>query len=327
MLTRRAVIGAFAGFAVAAPSAAQPRVPSVGFVALAARESHARDMAALRAGLREIGHVEGQTIAIAERYADGDIALAERQTRDLMQSPPAVFLAAGPAAARTILRVTRSIPIVALGLHPRGGQSDLFESLARPGGMVTGFSNFGEELAARRVQLLKEVMPQLKSVGVLHNAADPVYRHWGEETAAEVKAQGLAALQLPLTSASAEALSGTLRAARSRAVEAVIVVRDFLSVALRREIARSCLEFRLAAIAEDRTFPDSGALMSYGASDVDMFRRSAAYLDKIIRGQVVAELPVQLPTKFELVANLKTAKAIGLAVPESILIRADELVE
>ena len=113
--------------------------------------------------------------------------------------PVAVFLSPGAAAVRLILRVTKNVPIVSVALHPRGGQTDLFASLARPGGMVTGVSNFGEELAVKRVQLLKEVMPRLKSVGVLHNTTDPVFRRWGEETESEIRKQGLAAMRLGLS--------------------------------------------------------------------------------------------------------------------------------
>lgn len=311
MLDRRLMIAGLV-IAGAAPrlAAAQQRtaLPAVGFLALANRQSHIRDLDSLRRGLRDLGHVEGQTIALEERYADGNILIAERLIRDLLRPSLAAILAAGPAAARVILRVTQSIPVVTIGLHPRGGQSDLFASLAKPGGMVTGFSNFGEELAARRVQLLKEAIPKLKLAGVLHNTADPVFRNWGEETEREAHAQGLAAVRLGLSSASPAALTKTLQDARQPGVEAVIVVRDFLTAALRRTITQSCRELGLAAIAEDRAFPDAGALMSYGASDADMFRRAAAYLDKILKGERPGDLPVQLPTKFELIINLATAE-------------------
>jgi len=218
------------------------------------------------------------------------------------------------------------VPIVSVGLHPRGGQTDLFASLARPGGMVTGVSNFGEELAAKRVQLLKEVMPKLATAGVLHNTTDPVFQRWGEETETEIRAQGLDAVRLGLTSTSLEAMRQTLRGARSRGVEAVVIVRDFLTSALYVAIARTSRDIGLATIAEERRYPDAGALMSYGTSDRDLFRSAAGYVDRILKGAKPGDLPVEQPTRFELVVNLKTAKVLGITVPQAVLLRADEVI-
>lgn len=155
---------------------------------------------------------------LADLYADGNLARAEAMLREHLARGVAVFLLPGAAAARLVLRVTQAVPIVAMGLHPRGGQTDLFASLAKPGGMVTGVSNFGEELAAKRVQLLKEVLPRLKAVGVLHNTIDPLFLRWGEETQDEIRAQGLVATSLGLTTTYTDALQQTLRAARARGV-------------------------------------------------------------------------------------------------------------
>jgi putative tryptophan/tyrosine transport system substrate-binding protein len=238
-----------------------------------------------------------------------------------------VFLTPGAVAARLILRHTQAVPIVSVGLHPRGGQTDLFASLARPGGMVTGVSNFGEELAAKRVQLLKEVMPRLATVGVLHNTTDPVFRQWGDETEAEIRAQGLSAVRLGLTSTSPEAMQRTLRDARVRKVDAVVIVRDFLTSSLHVAISRTSRELGLASIAEERRYPEAGALMSYGTSDRQLFRTAAAYVDRVLKGARPADLPVEQPTRFELVINLDTAKALGLAVPRAVLLRADEVIE
>jgi len=241
--------------------------------------------------------------------------------------PVAVFLSPGAAAVRLILRVTKNVPIVSVALHPRGGQTDLFASLARPGGMVTGVSNFGEELAAKRVQLLKDMKPRLKSVGVLHNTTDPVFRRWGEETEKEIRAQGLTAMRVGLSSTSVDAMQETLRDARARGVEALVVVRDFLTSSLHRQIAQSSLELGLASVAEERRYPEAGALMSYGVSDRDQFRAAAGYVDRILKGASPAELPIEQPTRFELVLNMKSARALGLAVPQGVLLRADEVIE
>ncbi len=309
----------------AAPAAG---VPVVCFLALATRQSDAPSVAAFREGMRELGHVEGRSYVFVEHYAQGDMARAEALLREQMaRQPVSVFLTPGAAAVRLILRDTQAVPIVSAGLHPRGGQTDLFASLARPGGRVTGVSNFGEELAAKRVQLLREAMPRLATVGVLHNTTDPVFLRWGEETETEIRAQGLTAVRLGLSSPSSAAMTQTLRDARARGVGAIVIVRDFLTSSLHVAIAQSSRDIGLASIAEERRYPDAGALMSYGASDRDQFRGAAGHVDRILKGARPADLPVVQPTRFELVINLKTAKALGLAMPQSLLLRADEVIQ
>ena len=328
MIGRRRLVTGLAGALGVPRLPAQPsRVPVICYMALATRESDARSVAAFRNGMRDLGYVEGRTYTLAERYAEGDMTRAEWLLREQLAQGVSVFLTPGAAAARLILRLTKAAPIVSVGLHPRGGQTDLFASLAKPGGMVTGVSNFGEELAAKRVQLLKEVMPRLVAVGVLHNTTDPVFRRWGEETETEIRAQGLVAVRLGLTSTSLEAMQQTLQGARSRGVEAVVIVRDFLTSALHVAIARASRDVGLATIAEERRYPDAGALMSYGPSDRDLFRSAAGYVDRILKGAKPAELPVEQPTRFELVVNVKTAKVLGLAVPRAVLLRADEVIQ
>ena len=316
------------GAAVLLPClAAQPaKVPIVFLMALATRESDAASVAAFRDGMRERGHVEGRSYVLIERYAEGDIPRAEATLREQTDRLPDVFLAPGPAAARVILRVRRATPIVTVGLHPRGGQSDLFASLARPGGMVTGVSNFGEQLAAKRVQLLGEAMPDLKRVGVLHNTTDPVFRRWGEETEQEIRAQGFAAERIGLGSTSADTLRKSLGEARARGVDAIVVVRDFLTSSLYRSIAEFGRSVGLAVMAEERRYADAGALMSYGAGDAALFRQAAGYVDRILKGAVAADMPVQQAAHFELVIHLGTARALGLTIPQSLLLRADEVI-
>lgn len=330
---RRSVVtglsaGLVAGWASPRLLQAQASTPPVVlYMALATRESDAASVAAFRDGMREHGHVEGRSYTLVERYAEGDFARARAMLRELAPNAVSVFLSPGAAAVRLLLRETQGVPIVSLGLHPRGGQTDLFASLAAPGGRVTGLSNFGEELAAKRVQLLKEAMPRLAKVGVLHNAVDPVFRRWGEETEGEIRAQGLAALRIGLTSNAEPALQQALRDARSRGVHALVIVRDFLTSALYVPIAQASRTLGLATVAEERRYPVAGALMSYGASDRDQFGRAASYVARILKGERAGALPIEQPTRFELVVNAGTARRLGLALPGSLLLRADEVIE
>ncbi len=327
MIARRDLFAALAGCAVAPRGLAQPSPPVVFLMALATRESDAKSVAAFREGMHELGQVEGRSYLLVERYAQGDFARAEAMLREPMARPVAVYLTPGPAAARLVLRLTKTAPIVSAGLHPRGGQTDLFASLARPGGVVTGVSNFGEELAAKRVQLLKDMMPRLTTVGVVHNTTDPVFRDWGEETEGEVRTQGLRAVRVGLRSPSVNDMERALRQARAQGVEAIVVVRDFLTSSLHRSIAAASLDIGLASVAEERRYPEAGALMSFGASDRDQFRSAARYVDRMLKGAVPADLPIEQPTRFELVINRNTAKKLGLPIPQSVLLRADEVIE
>lgn len=327
MIGRRHLFTALAGWAMATRGRAQASPPVVFMMALATRESDAKSVAAFREGMNDLGQVEGRSYQLVERYAQGDFARAEAMLREPMARPVAVYLTPGAAAVRLILRITKTVPIVSAGLHPRGGQTDLFTSLARPGGMVTGVSNFGEELAAKRVQLLKDIMPRLSTVGVVHNITDPVFRDWGEETENEIRTQGLRAVRMGLRSPSVNDMERALRQARAQGVEAIVIVRDFLTSSLHRSIATASVDVGLASVAEERRYPEAGALMSFGASDRDQFRSAARYVDRILKGAAPADLPIEQPTRFELLINRNTAKKLGLAIPQSVLLRADEVIE
>ena len=299
----------------------------IGYLALASRQADQRDVDAFKTGMAALGYVENKSFRVVEVYADGDVSRADGLARDLMAARVDIILALGPASARAALAVSRKVPIVALALHPRGGQTDLFESLSRPGGTVTGLSNLGEELAGKRIDLMREVMPGITRVGILHNASEALFRRWGEETEAAARAQGLDAQRLGLLSVSVVQVERLLDEAKASGAAAVIVVRDFVTAVLLHDIARLARARGIAVIAEERRFPDAGALMSYGARSADLFRRAAMYVDKIMKGEKPADLPIEQPTRLELVVNLRTARALGITVPPSILIRADEVIE
>jgi putative ABC transport system substrate-binding protein len=301
-------------------------MPTVCFLGLASEAADRPLLAALRQGLAERGHVEGQTISLEARHAAGDLNLATRFIDDMVRRPVDVFVAPGPAAARTIHRVTK-IPIVALGLPPVADDQHLFASLARPGGSVTGFSYFGEALSAKRIEALRELLPRSTVLGILHNVADPVFREWGEQTETAARKQGFETMRLGLGARASGEVADHLQALRARGGDAVIVITDFLTVSLQDEILRASAALRIAVISEWPTFVESGALMFYGADIPELFRLAAGYVDRIIRGEPAGELPIQLATKFRMSINLRTARALSIAVPQSLLVSADQVLE
>jgi putative tryptophan/tyrosine transport system substrate-binding protein len=325
-MRRREVLMSLAALAAPAPSWAQPgvRLPIVGFVGFASAPVDNRLLKPFRQALHELGHIEGRTIVIEARSSGGDVDKGYALISELTALPVDVFISPGPAATRAIVRKTK-IPIVAVALPATQSELELFSSLARPGGTVTGFSAFGEELSAKRIQMLKEVLPALKVLGVLHNTTDPTFRTWGEQTMADAK--GLEPLRLGLTSPSTAVVVDYVRRLREAGGTAMIVIRDFLTSTLMDDICRIGVEARIAVIGEHSDFARVGALFSYGADIGDLFRRAAGYVDRILKGAKAADLPIQLPTKFELVVNLKTARVLGLDIPPSIIISAEEVIE
>jgi putative ABC transport system substrate-binding protein len=316
--------------ALAAParawSQARRRVPIVGFVGFASAAADARTVASFRQGLAALGHEEGRTIVVEVRNSEGDVARGHAMIAELAALPVDVFLSPGPAATRVMARQTR-IPVVAIGLPTGHSEPELFTSFARPGGTVTGFSAFGEEISAKRIEMLKEIVPGLKTIGVLHNVTDPTFRAWGDQTMADAQRQGLEPVRLGLESASAAGVAGQIRAVRERGGTAVIVVRDFLTFTLMKEICQAGLDARVAVVSDQTVFSREGALFTYGLDTADLFRRAASYVDRILKGEKAADLPIQLPTKFELSVNLKTARALGIDIPASILVQAEEVIE
>ena len=192
---------------------------------------------------------------------------------------------------------------------------------------MTGFSSFGKSLSAKRVEVLRELMPQARVIGVLHNAIDPVFRDWGVQTEAAVRAQGLEPVRLGLRTKSAAELNDLTRSLGARGGHALIVIRDFLTHSLKDEIVSSCTALRIAVIAEQKVLADAGALMSYGPDAPDLFRRAAVYVNRILKGEAPGDLPIEFPTKFEFIINLKAARALGVPVPQAIIARADEVIE
>jgi len=306
--------------------AQQQRIPIVGFVGFANADVDEVTVNAFRKALVGLGHVEGRTIIVSARSANGDVALGHAMIDELAALPVDVFLSPGPAAARAIVRKTK-IPVVAVALPVADSDPELFQSLARPGGTVTGFAAFGEEMSAKRIEMLKAIVPTLRKVGVMHNSTDPTFSAWGTRTMTDATRAGIEPMRLGLSGPSAVHLTEQIKTLADEGGTAMIVIRDFLTSAMMKDICKIAADARIAVVGEHAEIARAGALFSYGADLAELFRRAASYVDTILKGQKPGEMPIQLPTKFELFVNVKVARTLGLAVPVPILVLADQLIE
>jgi len=282
-----------------------------------------KEVQEFRRGLLDAGYVEGRDVVIEWRSANGDCARAAELVADLVQRKVDVIVVDGTQAARAAVQATSTIPIVmALVSDPVG--SRLVANLARPGGSVTGLSMMLAELSAKRLQLLKEAIPRVGPVAVLWNPDTPSHTKAVEDLKAAAPSL---AIELSFVSARTPEEFGAAFSAMARAhAEALYVLPDAFFFSHRVTVLRLASKARLPVIGVARQFTDADALMSYGPNFGDPFRRSAVYVDKILKGAKPADLPIQQPTQFELVVNLKTAKTLGLTIPESILLQADEVI-
>jgi putative ABC transport system substrate-binding protein len=326
-MKRRDFIALLGGAAAAWPPAAgaqrSPKIQRIGYIAGAGSGMGDHVVAAFRQGLTQLGYVEGQTIALEVRCAEGHSERIPGLAAELVGLKMDVVVAGSSVAALAAQKATRTIPIVMVAADPVG--LGLVVSLARPGGNVTGLSYFNEAIVARRLQLLKELVPGLAQVAVLRNPSVAVHATFWKET--EVAARTLGVALQPLNIGGPDDFEGAFAAATQGNAQALIALDDALTIAHRPRIVALAAASRLPAMYGLREFPDVGGLMSYGASFVDLFRRAAAYVDKILKGAKPADLPVEQPTKFELVINRKTANALGLTVPTTLLAQADEVIE
>jgi putative ABC transport system substrate-binding protein len=322
-----------AGGAAAWPLAAraqQPRIPNIGVLSLGRGDKSDASLTTLDAfmpALRELGYTEGQNIAFDRKFADGDANRLSGLAEQLVERRVDAIVALATPAARAAKKATSAIPIVAIGMADPV-EDELASSLARPGGNVTGTTFFGPELVSKRLQLLKEIVPGLSRVVVLwHPGA------YGERTMAgmlkeiESAAQSLGARLQLVPAASPADLGGAFATMTAERADALIVFPSPMLFSQYARIVTFASDNRLPAMYAAREGVDLGGLVSYGVNLPGMSRATAIYLDKILKGAKPAELPIQQPTKFELVVNLKTAKALGLTPPPTLLSRADEVIE
>jgi putative ABC transport system substrate-binding protein len=280
-------------------------------------------IATFRLGLRELGYVEGKDIMIERRYAEGKVERLSTMARDLVQLKVDVIVAIGTASVEAAKDATQTIPIILSSGDPVG--SGHVASLARPGGNITGLTNLTPELAGKRLELLKEAVPRLSHVAVVWNPDSPAADLRMKE--AEVAARSL---QLQLHSAGVRNpndLEPAFLAMKKERAGALITLRAPLIVNQSKRILDLAAKNRLPAMYDDRSTVEAGGLMSYGANQADLDRRAAYFVDKIIKGAKPADLPVEQPTKFELVINQKAAKQIGLTIPPNVLARADRVIK
>jgi len=324
---RREFITLFGGTAVgwsfAASAQTQSKIPRVGYVFGGTPTTSKHLIEAFRQGLRELGYIEGQTIVLEVRGAEGRSERMPELVAELLGLKVDVLVAVSSPAAVAARNATLTIPIVMMATDPVG--LGVVGSLSRPGGNVTGLSYYNEAISGKWLELLKEVVPGLARVGVLGNPLDAVHPIlWkGSEVAAQRLGVALEALKLR----GPEDLEAVFATAKQLNTQALLVFGDLLTFTYRSRITALAASSRLPAMYGYREFPDAGGLMSYGASAVFLNRRFAAFVDKILKGAKPADLPVEQSTKFELVVNVKVAKALGLTVPPSLLTLADELIE
>jgi putative ABC transport system substrate-binding protein len=282
-------------------------------------------MDGFRRGLRELGYTEGQNVIIEERSSADDSERLDQFARKLAQDKIDVILAVGGTqAAVAARRATKMIPIVfVIAADPVA--AGLVNSLSRPGGNATGFSSLNLELDRKRVELLKEAIPRVEHAALLVSRADPAFDAItrAANDAAKVLGITLDVFEPP----ESEALDGAFATAAGRGATAVIVAGSPIFYSEQSRIAELATRLRLPVISPWKELPLAGGFMSYGVNIPEMFRRSAMFVDRILKGARPGDLPVEQPTKFELVINLKTAKALGLTIPATLLARADEVIE
>jgi putative ABC transport system substrate-binding protein len=301
-----------------------PGLPRVVFIAAASARTIAGRVDAFRTGLKDLGHVEGRTILVDYLYGEEKLDLIPALVADAMRRKPDVVVSAGPSVTRALRAATSTVPIV-MAFDPDPVGAGFVASLARPGGNVTGLSSVGAQMGSKQLELLKEVMPQLRRATVIGNSGEP-----GNASAAQTLARDATALGVELTFAdvrTATDIEPAFATALRSGAQAVIVLSSPMVTFHAARFAELSLRQRLPTVFPYPDAVEAGALMHYGVSMTDLFRRAAGYVDRILRGAKPAELPVEQPSRFDLVLNLKAAQRIGMTVPAGVIARADRIID
>ena len=285
---------------------------------------NAANLDAFRQGLRELGYIEGQTLIIEYRSADGREERFPSLAKELVRLKVDLIVTRGTPATQAAKDAAGTIPVVAANAGDLVG-SGLVASLARPGGNVTGLTAVTTALEAKRLELLRELVPRLSRIAGLYNMHDPRTRLGWKEIEAASRSFGIEPQLLDVREA--YDIGPAFHAAVRQRADALIVAASSLTQANRQVIADLAMKHRLPAMYPYREFVDAGGLVSYGANVPDMYRRASYFVDKILKGAKPADLPVEQPTKFELVINMRTAKGLGLTISPSVMLRADQVIE
>ena len=280
--------------------------------------------ALLQQSLRELGYVEGRDVVFEIRNTEGKTGRLDDFALDLVRLKVDVIVAANPASVLSAKRATATIPIVMTNT-PDPVQLGLVASLARPGGNITGTTTLTVDLSIKQLDLLKEAVPQASRVALLWNPDNP----WHRSTVKELRARsGSLGLQLQaLEVREADAFDGAFHSMTAERAQALLVLADPMTYFHRRRLVDLAIEHRLPMMGSLRAYAEAGAIMSFWADTADVYRRAASYIDRILRGAKPGDLPIEQPTKYEFVINLKTAKALGMAIPQAVLLRADRVIE
>jgi ABC-type uncharacterized transport system substrate-binding protein len=327
-MNRREFITLLGGAAVAWPLVARAqqagKVWRIGILDTTSVALNAANFDALRQGLRQHGYIEGQNLVIDYRSADGRVERFPDLAAELVHLKVDLIVTRGTPAVVAVKNATKTIPVVmAASGDPIG--AGVVAGLARPGANVTGLSAFVTELQAKRLELLKELVPGINRIAALLNMSSPATPPQWEQTKAAARTLAIEPQLLDVRKP--EDLNRAFETAIRQRAEALVVGINALTQANRRPIADLATKHRLPAIYASREFVDAGGLVAFGVNYPDLYRRAATYVDKILKGAKPADLPIEQPTKFEMVINLKTAKALGLDVPPTLLARADKVIE
>jgi ABC-type uncharacterized transport system substrate-binding protein len=327
-MRRREFILAVGGAAAAWPLAARAQQPDkiqrVGFLGNSTAALEANLVGPFRDGLRDLGYQEGQNIVIEYRWAEGKYERFPALIAELLAAKVDVIVTAGTPASLAVKKATSSVPLVMIAVGEPVA-TGLVASLARPGGNITGVTSISPEIEGKRLELLREVVPGVSHIAVLWNAGSPVQVIQERET--RVAAQALGMKMLSLGVRTLEEIEDALATILRERPEALFVLADRLFLHHRKRIMDFAVKHRLPGVHAYRELVEVGGLMSYGPSYADMHRRAATYVDRILKGEKPADLPVERPVKFVLVLNLKAAKALGLEIPPTFILRAEEVIE
>jgi len=315
-------------FAHSFPGQAQhpKKVPLIGYLSIGDPATESTRSEAIRLALRELGYIEGQNIATEYRYAEGKFDRAPELAAELVRLKVDIIVVGGPIPIRAAKNATKTIPIVMVGLGPDPVEAGLVESLARPGGNVTGLTNLGPELGGKRLELFKEAVPKLARAAVLYDPTIPAsVRELKDVLPAAARALGLTVRFWEVRAADDfDRVFSTISKWRPDGL--YVLASGPLMSANRKRIVGFVLKSRLPSMYNNKESVDAGGLMSYGADLGDSYRRVAYYVDRVLKGAKPADLPVEQPTKFELVINLKTAKQIGVTIVPEVLARASKVI-